>query len=326
MKIIGYIVFAIMYKIYSFFVKKDLTFFFLHHDDSDKGNTGRMLKYYQSKNEKIYSLTKKEMRNLIDLIFVKPYYLARAHTIYLDDCLLCLSFVKFSKNVKLVQLWHGTGTIKYFCLDYDKGIIRYLEERVNKKITHLFVSSKNQINQYSKAFGVCKSKIYPLGLPRTETMLELKKIDTNRVLYAPTFLDEMGNKTLFNINLLEELLKPEYELVVRLHPSIKNENNSKNNVYEDIENSSILISDYSSIIIDYALLNKPIYLLQNKKFTRDIYKNLDLPTFDSEEKIVKMIKEGNYDFTKIDKIVRENYDYMDKDICERIYTKVNGSL
>ena len=29
--------------------------------------------------------------------------------------------MKFNKNVKVVQLWHGTGTIKKFGLDSDTG-------------------------------------------------------------------------------------------------------------------------------------------------------------------------------------------------------------
>ena len=48
-------------------------------------------------------------------------------------------YMKFNKNVKVVQLWHGTGTIKKFGLDSDTGEVKRLAKKANENITHLIV-------------------------------------------------------------------------------------------------------------------------------------------------------------------------------------------
>ncbi len=44
-----------------------------------------------------------------------------------------MAYMKFNKNVKVVQLWHGTGTIKKFGLDSDTGEVKRLAKKANEK-------------------------------------------------------------------------------------------------------------------------------------------------------------------------------------------------
>ena len=58
--------------------------------------------------------------------------MATASVIFLDNEFMPMAYMKFNKNVKVVQLWHGTGTIKKFGLDSDTGEVKRLAKKAMK--------------------------------------------------------------------------------------------------------------------------------------------------------------------------------------------------
>ena len=58
--------------------------------------------------------------------------MATATVIFLDNEFMPMAYMKFNKNVKVVQLWHGTGTIKKFGLDSDTGGSKRLAKKQMK--------------------------------------------------------------------------------------------------------------------------------------------------------------------------------------------------
>ncbi len=58
--------------------------------------------------------------------------MATATVIFLDNEFMPMAYMKFNKNVKVVQLWHGTGTIKKFGLDSDTGEVKRLAKKQMK--------------------------------------------------------------------------------------------------------------------------------------------------------------------------------------------------
>lgn len=133
------------------------------------------------------------------------------------------------------------------CSDYDKAILQ-----------HVFPNTEN---------------IVLTGLPRNEVLVnhkmnKYKKSNQYRyvVLYAPTFRE---NTTSFSNTFNEENLSklPDILFLIRghyfsdVHLSGKNIIDvSDENINDVMEYADILVTDYSSIMFDYALLNKPILL------------------------------------------------------------------
>lgn len=304
-KTFGYYLFALVYNLCRVVpVKKKRVFGIMTHDDGEGSNVAiviRALKQRGCDYTFIY-LTKSDIRavesmsgirTICSFFFRKPYELARAEIVLMDNVFLPYAYLRRRKGTKVIQLWHGTGTIKKFGQDVNTGLLRELESRANANITHLIVNSPDIKKVYAGAFGVKDEDIYPIGLPKTdELLLRIKKTeaagknsdkdyiyqkynipsDKKLVLYAPTFRDsESQNPRL--IELVKELSKQlsgEYYFGLRLHPFIANsfrteelgDNICQLSFEKDVNTilmaSDILITDYSSIIFEYCLTKRPI--------------------------------------------------------------------
>lgn len=197
-------------------------------------------------------------------------------------------FLPKPKGTIMINTWHALGAFKKFGIDSaktEKERERFIKD--SKNIDYLLVSSKELKGIYSKALNVEETKILSLGIPRTDILFdsnhmeavkeeffnvhtELKK--KNIILYAPTFRD--NEKEYFNMQLDLKLLKENLGdgsvILLKLHPIIRHKfeipkgledfiiDVSKVNINKLMIISDILITDYSSIIFEYSLLDKPI--------------------------------------------------------------------
>ena len=153
------------------------------HDGSKDGNVAVVVDYLK-KQDKDYSFQfiKKEDRRLVkkpgiwkgklSFFIAKPYHLATSAYVLLDNTFLPMAYIRFSKRVRVVQLWHGTGTIKRFGQDVNTGQLKKLEYLANSRITHLIVNSEQSKKEYSGSFGVAEDKVFVYGLPRTDLFFD----------------------------------------------------------------------------------------------------------------------------------------------------------
>ena len=372
------------------------------HDESYEGNVLYTGEYFKSKdhNLSIKKLTKNDydfkkksgILKLINFFIIAPYHIARSKSILMDNIFLAFAYTKFKKNVSVVQLWHGTGTIKKFALDSEEGEVKKLAKKSNSRNTHLIIGSNKMFSIYKSAFGMENENIFPIGSPRTDLFFDEKFITSkinnfyerypelsNKkiILYAPTFRDddlnnikyqtltkEKKEKNLYlNVEILDTLKKldEDYILALKLHPaisrhfSIKNmniEKSLKNRIYDfsninnDQENnknitlnsllliSDVLISDYSSIIFEYSLLNKKMifypydikeYGEKSRGFYFDYENFVPGPIFYSAEAISKeIIKEMDENNEHTIKEFKAKYmDKSDGNSTERLYRILN---
>jgi CDP-ribitol ribitolphosphotransferase len=304
-KTVGYWLFALVYNLCRLVpIKKKRVFCIMTHDDGEGSNvsiTVRALK----KCEKGYTfsyLTKREagevkrlsgIRHLLTFFLRKPYELARAEIVLLDNVFLPYAYLRRRRGTKVVQLWHGTGTIKKFGQDVNTGYLGMLEKRANANITHLIVNSPEMKRLYAGAFGVKEKVVCPIGLPKTDELLRrIKKAEAagrypdkeyiyqkykiperkKLILYAPTFRDNQEQNPRL-IELLKELgreLSKDYCLGLKLHPHIagafRQEDLGEHIIQLSFERdvntvllaSDLLITDYSSIIFEYSLTGRPM--------------------------------------------------------------------
>ena len=245
------------------------------------------------------------------------YDMTTSGIILLDDFYGLTSAIKVRKGQQIVQLWHGSGAYKKF--GYSRQTTGDKIERVHsgyKKYTMAITSSEDIRGCYAEAFGIDISKVYATGIPRTDIFFDEDKKkeiserffkeypdlkDKKIVLFAPTYRGRKVEDADYdfeyaNLNLLTEELGEEYAVITKWHPALRN-NIERNKVqakhcskvkdfsyYRDMNEllivCDILVTDYSSIIFDYSLLNKPIVYFA---YDKDEYANDRGLYYDFEE-------------------------------------------
>ena len=296
--------------------------------------------------------------NLLKFFFIKTYKLSRSKYVFLDDNFFPLAYMKSDKNLTVIQLWHASGAFKKFGFEVvnDKNV-QNLIERSGSKIDYLVVSSEKISKIYKEAFKVDANKILSLGTPKADYYFDeknnnaknIKKIRVKFekkypkikgkkiVLYAPTFREnkEKNSDILLNFNdqLFYSYLGSDFCLFFKSHPKFKvSKSNHFINVsdYENTDEllliSDILITDYSSIIIEYAILSKPIifypfdidYYVNNERGFYFDYNQVPGPIARNTQDIINFIKKDPFDLEKIKDFASKNYDYLDSNSSKRI--------
>ena len=213
------------------------------------------------------------------------------------------------KNKKTIYIntWHGTA-IKHIGKDENNLKIKFN----TSKPDIMYAQSNYDINIFSHVFDIPKENIILTGLPRNDELKNVTKKEIDRIkkelniplnkkviLYAPTFREYTRDKNgcilepPINLKLWEQELGNEYILIFRAHYEvnkilgIKESNFVKN--YSDypklndlLKISDILISDYSSIMIDYSILERPIF---NYTYDYNEYKTKRGMYFELSEKL-----------------------------------------
>ena len=231
------------------------------------------------------------------------------------------------KNCRFLNTWHG-GPVKFGGndtvgrQDYDFSAVDVF----------CYASDFEKPIQI-RSLGTRAEAMIPCGSPRNdelyrttpEEVLALKKkmrlpLDKKLILYAPTWRDSQDGGRSYvmcpplNIDYWKEQLKDDYVLLMRTHQYT---NKLMNVQFDDfcldfcsypvvndlIKVSDMMISDYSAIIQDFSILEKPIlcfaYDYDEFRDSRGLYLDYekDMPSgiLRTEEDVIKYIKEMNYD-------------------------------
>lgn len=340
-----------LFKIFS--VKNNKISFIIDSNESFKGNLDYIKKEFEKRGNFEFNFFYKDK-----LSFSNFKSLATSRYVFLNDNFFPIAFMNFKDESELIQLWHAPGAFKKF----GGSVLPEDDLKILKKVSdntdYLIVSAVEIEDYYSEAFQIDKSKIKPLGLPRADFYFENHDIDKLKekfckrydidskkkiILYAPTFRDEEKYNNVFDYLNLEDFnnnLGEEYVLALRLHPKIKDFYNgdiSSDGDYIDCSDfrdeqellliSDILISDYSSIMIEFALLEKPIvffvydfdsYLNNERGFYFDFEKTVPGPIVYDSEELISVIKNKDFDESKRSKFVKTQFNQFDGKSSERV--------
>ncbi|MGN0242655.1 MAG: CDP-glycerol glycerophosphotransferase family protein [Lachnospiraceae bacterium] len=298
MKTLGYLLYAGIYQLCRLFpVREKQIFCVMTHDPSDGSNIGRVVAYIKEQDPtcRVYKMTKRDKRKPLSFYLCMPYRMARSSHILLDNVFLPMAYMKLPSQTKVIQLWHGTGTIKKFGQDSNEGLLKQQERMANSKITHMTVNSTYWKHIYAHAFGIPEERIIATGLPRTDVFFDeagKKKLladfyqqypqcrGKRVVLYAPTFRDAQQDCPQLPLDTAAfiQRLPEDCVLLLRLHPHVAEAFEAQHSIqqtessvaertmdatgYGDINGllvvADVLVTDYSSIIFEYCLMKKPI--------------------------------------------------------------------
>lgn len=357
----GYLLFAFFFYLSRLFPRdKRKVFLIATHDDSPEGNVGIVAKAIERKysDHKLIWFTRKDrITNPLNFFVKKAYHLATSSYVFLDNEFLPMAYLKFDKAVRVVQLWHGTGTIKKFGQDANTGSLKNLEYRANQRITHLIVNSEAVKPEYASAFGIGEERIYVLGLPRTDLLLDEVFMEKKReafwneypslrekrcILYAPTFRDDEVDEPKIHLDLerLSTELSPEEAVLIRLHPHVAErigdvlEKGKWKNIinvsgYSGVTTllavSDVLVTDYSSIVFEYCLRKKPMifYAYDLEHFEvegRSFYRDYRkfVPGRIVMDQEELMKQLGEQDISENMRFVREMFDVLDGNSTKRL--------
>lgn len=319
---------------------------------------------------KIHSLFKpniSERRNFTDK-FKFPYLLGKADYIFVDDFHPMLYKVNFRKSQEIIQVWHAVGAFKTvgFSRTGKKGG-PFFDSYNHRNYTKAYVSSETDIPFYAEAFGIKERNIIPTGVPRTDIFFDksfkketIEKMENllpeikgkNVILFAPTFRGS-GHHTahypFFKID-FERLAKycEDNNTVVlfKMHPFVRNRLHIKNEYrkyFIDISDlrevndvlfiTDILISDYSSLIYEFAVFKRPMLFyafdLEDYITTRDFYENYEsfVPgkIVESFDELINSLYEKDYDQYKVEPFLNKHFKYQDGRSSERLVRHLFGS-
>jgi len=294
---------------------------------------------------------------------VKAYRLATSKYVFLNDNFMPMAKLNFNKDAVVTQLWHAEGAFKKFgqALDLPQDIA-LREQACNKKLTYAVCSSKAVAPIYAEAFSLPPERVLPLGSPRTDFFFEphdlaalRKKLDDEHpeckckalILYAPTFRDnpEADKKLLddFDFNAFNHRFGEQYSLLVRLHPQVRAavvdtagavDVTAWPNVGELVLLCDMLITDYSSICMDFALLEKPCVFyafdlkdyISERNFYFDYKKYVPGPVAETFDELLEAIAAGgknnvlvkDKDTDKLKEFRTFNFDEPDGKAAERV--------
>lgn len=258
------------------------------------------------------------------------------------------------KGQVFIQIWHAAGAFKMFGLDgtsYHPSV----EKRYHRDYDLVCVSSEYVRKYYAQAFGISIDKVKALGVPRTDIFFDedYERNVTNRffstypgfkgkkiIIYAPTFRD-VKNQTRaeftpdLDFDELSNCLPEDMVMLICPHPVMRAPilRNKYDNIHEIRDFSTtemmfvgdLMITDYSSVIFEYSLLNKPIifFCYDYDKYDSDFYLdyNNDLPgkVLKTQQELISYLSDKPFEVSEKLGAFREKYmDACDGKSTERI--------
>lgn len=298
-------------------------------------------------------LTYKEIKKFVNACVTSK-------VIVLDEFTPQIHCINLKPETKLIQLWHACGAFKTFGfsrISKPKGSVQTTSN--HRSYDYVTVSSKYCQKCHSEGFGISTSNVVPTGIARTDIFFdeEYKTKFRNRfyneypnlknkkvILFAPTFRGDIKEEAyypmeLFDVKRVLDYLGDRYAIIIKHHPFIKEKHNVpeeyKDRVIDLSENieindllfvSDLIITDYSSLVFEGAILNKPMYF-----YAYDLKEYIELRDFYFDfqhyipgricmelEALLKEIKKENYNYDKLNQFREMFFDDLDGQSSQRI--------
>ncbi|WP_244888989.1 CDP-glycerol glycerophosphotransferase family protein [Neobacillus novalis] len=236
------------------------------------------------------------------------------------------------KNQYYIQTWHSSLRLKQIEKDAEESLPQTYINMAKKdslKCDLLLSGCEYSSEVFKRSFWY-QREIFEYGTPRNDLLFSdnslLKKkvlkelnIEDHQkiVLYAPTFRKDNNNLEIYNLEYsninkrLRNKFGGEWTFLVKLHPHLISKSSElifDDNVidvtsYDDIQEllciADILITDYSSLMFDYSITQRPCFLyvpdlIEYIKKDRNLYFDVKELPFISAESTQELLDKIEY--------------------------------
>lgn len=220
--------------------------------------------------------------------------LATAKYVFVDDASLILSSIPLRKETIAINLWHACGAFKKFGrstaeLKFGSSAATLDKYPNYGNLSHVTVSSPEVIWAYEEAMHLPKGIVKATGVSRTDQFYDKAFVESRKqklyeimpeakdkkvILYAPTFRGHVATASSPDRIDFERFCRElgnDYVIVCKHHPFVKRppiipeelqhfaRDLTKDLTIEDLLCcADICISDYSSLVFEYSLFEKPM--------------------------------------------------------------------
>jgi CDP-ribitol ribitolphosphotransferase len=286
--------------------------------------------------------------------FMAGYHLAASRVVVVDDYFFPMYVITPRPGTTRVQVWHAAGAFKKFgfsvldkAFGADEDYVRHV--RIHSNYSVALVSSMRIAPHYAEAFGqpgaIFTSRI---GIPRTDLFGDPERrsraearvraaypLPAGRrvILYAPTFRGETVGRArytdLLDLEVMHRVLGADHVVILKLHPFVRDavtvppglrdfviDASGDPDVNELMLVSDLLVTDYSSVIYEFALLGRPIAFLapddgayhDERGFYFDFRKEAPGPIVDSTEELAALIRADAFDLEQVRAFAAASFD------------------
>ncbi|MBQ3136503.1 MAG: CDP-glycerol glycerophosphotransferase family protein [Clostridia bacterium] len=294
--------------IFSRFKIQDRVFFYTGRTTGEPDEN--LAQLYRVCTEKKVLFAKVKPHGFRDLMR-KRFYLFTSRVIVTDDYIYHLRKHKLKNEQKLIQIWYTGGAFKKMGIDGPSVLSEFDEYKTHSQYSDFCVSSEYVRQYYCHAFGLDREVVKAVGTPRSDLIVNREIIASNKAeicskhpllknkrvyLYCPTVRIKEDIIIPFDpkidwVKLNDELEDDEVFIICR-HPSMKEEyikgrfySRVKDYTFESTSEllavADVIITDYSSVVFDASLMDKPtvFYCPDYEEHKEDTYLDYekDLP-------------------------------------------------
>jgi CDP-ribitol ribitolphosphotransferase len=295
------------------------------------------------------------------------FHLATARLTVVDDYFFPMYVIRPRRGTTFVQVWHACGAMKRFGYSlgdrsFGAGARRRGEVAIHSTYDCCLVSAERFAPFYAEAFGLPVERFTArLGIPRTDLFFDEARraraatavrarygIPDGRrvVLYAPTFRgDSVGAAKApdqLDLRVLRGALGEDHVILAREHPFVGRaaadpalagfviDVSGHEDVNELMLVSDVLVTDYSSVMFEFALLGRPMAFFApdhaayeaERGFYVDYPRYVPGPVFESSESLAAHLRTGPFDLERVRRFAAESFDVADGRATDRFIAEI----
>ncbi|MCO7203477.1 CDP-glycerol glycerophosphotransferase family protein [Microbacterium sp. CnD16-F] len=287
------------------------------------------------------------------------YLLATSEIVLLDDYFGILKSLRMDPRTKVIQLWHAGSGFKSVGYSRFGNLGSPKLWHPHRQYTFAITGSEHLRHVYAEAFGIEEAAVIPTGLPRVDWFLDTTLRDRflttfateypqiagkKVVLFAPTFRGRSIYTAFYDYSQIDfdalyEVCGDDTVVLFRMHHFVKNPIEIPEQ-YQDrffdfthypdglnlLHATDVLITDYSSIIYEFSLLDRPMLFFAPDKvnyaatrgFHRDYDETAPGRVADTFDDVIDALRTGEFEQEKVAEFRRLNFDRVDTGAADRV--------